>query len=142
MKQIIGIVSGYFNPIHRGHIEYIRMSADSCDYLVVIVNNDNQVKLKGSTPFMDETHRSFILENIRGADEVMVAVDSDKTVCESLRHIKQKYPDDELYFFNSGDRQKNNLNSAESAICSELNIKEVVSSQPKRYSSSELLKQK
>ena len=40
----IGIVSGYFNPIHRGHIEYINAAKQDCDYLVVIVNNDYQVK--------------------------------------------------------------------------------------------------
>jgi cytidyltransferase-like protein len=49
----IGIVSGYFNPIHQGHIEYINAAKDECDYLVVIVNNDDQVKLKGSAVFMN-----------------------------------------------------------------------------------------
>ena len=54
-----GIVSGYFSPLHRGHIEYIVASRLLCDHLTVIVNNDLQVKLKGSKPFMDQDHRAI-----------------------------------------------------------------------------------
>ena len=62
----IGIVSGYFNPIHRGHLEYINAAKKECDFLVVIVNNDLQVKLKKSKVFMDENHRFEIVSNSCG----------------------------------------------------------------------------
>ena len=60
----IGIVSGFFNPIHRGHLDYINSSKKLCDYIVCIVNNDKQVLVKGSKLFMDEQHRMIILQNI------------------------------------------------------------------------------
>ena len=69
----IGIVSGYFNPIHQGHIEYINAAKQDCDHLVVIVNNDYQVKLKGSTPFMDTRHRAFIVNSLQSVDEVFLS---------------------------------------------------------------------
>lgn len=138
--KVRGILSGYFNPIHGGHIDQIRGSADNCDSLIVIINNDFQVKLKGSKEFMDEQHRKYILENIKGVDEVIVSIDRDKSVCSTLELLKNKYPGDLLLFFNGGDRQGNNLNSEETAICKKLEIKEVVLSLPKRYSSSELIR--
>ena len=89
---------------------------------------------------MDQEHRKYIVESLKDVDEVMIAVDKDKTVCESLKTIRIAYPDDELSFFNSGDRQKGNLVTAETITCSELEIKEVVLNLPKVYSSSELLR--
>jgi D-beta-D-heptose 7-phosphate kinase/D-beta-D-heptose 1-phosphate adenosyltransferase len=135
-----GIISGYFNPLHYGHIEYIHGAKLRCDHLTVIVNNDKQVALKGSVPFMSETHRILILQNIRGVDWVILSVDEDKTVCNSLRKVREMYPDDDLTFFNSGDRTQNNLEPAEGKICKELRIKEVVLNQQKVYSSSELIR--
>ena len=136
-----GIVSGYFNPIHMGHIEYIQTSKDQCDYLIVIVNNDKQVKLKGSKPFMDENHRLKIMSYIQGVDEVTIAIDEDKTVCNTLNQIRKGYPDDELFFFNSGDRAPiKNAENAEIILCQKIGIKYVAIPLPKLYSSSELLK--
>ena len=66
-------ISGYFNPIHIGHIAYIQEAKSLGDRLVVIVNNDEQVKLKGSVPFMKEGERLIILSNIKGVDEVILS---------------------------------------------------------------------
>lgn len=142
--MIVGIVSGYFNPVHRGHIEYINAAKKRCDQLVCIVNNDEQVKLKGSIPFMDEDHRCFIMSQFKDVDWAWVSVDSEKTVCESIACIKDEYDythHDEkptYRFFNSGDRAVNS-ESKEVQICKELGIEYVTLPLPKVCSSSELI---
>lgn len=135
----IGIVSGYFNPLHAGHVEYINASKKECDKLIVVINSDHQRKLKGSKEFMDENHRRFIVANLRSVDDTFISIDTDKAQCQTLKYLRQLYPNDELSFFNSGDRRGENLVRAETETCKEMNINEVVLDLPKIYSSSELL---
>ncbi len=136
----IGIVSGYFNPLHAGHVEYINAAKKECDKLIVIINSDYQRKLKGSKEFMDESHRSFIVNNLKSVDETFISIDQDKTQCSTLRYFRDLYPNEELKFMNSGDRKGENLVTAESNVCKELKILEIILDLPKIYSSSELLK--
>jgi cytidyltransferase-like protein len=121
MKRVV-VVSGYFNPIHIGHINLMAEAKKIGDYLVVIVNNDEQVKLKGSHPFMPELERIEIIKAIGFVDEVFLSVDKDKSVVESLKIIAKKYPE-ELYFANGADRNLSNIPEAE--ICQKLNIKTI-----------------
>ncbi len=117
------------------------------DFLVCIVNNDDQVKLKGSVPFMDEEHRCFIMSKFRDVDWAIVSFDYDKTVCESIRVVEDEFKYESivdgkkntLKFFNSGDRVKN-PESAEVKVCDELGIEYVTLPLPKVSSSSELIK--
>ena len=100
MKKKAVIVSGYFNPIHKGHIEYINLSKKLGDYLIVIVNNDFQRKLKGSNEFMNEDERQIILNNIKAVDKVYLSIDKDKTVIETLKLINDDLGDKyNLFFF-------------------------------------------
>lgn len=101
--------SGYFNPLHVGHIRLLQESKALGDYLVVIVNNDEQVKLKGSVPFIPEDERVEIIKALRCVDEVVLSIDKDKTVCETLKMIK---PD---LFAKGGD--SNDTNVPEKDIC-------------------------
>lgn len=126
-------MSGYFNPLHVGHLQMIREAKKLGDYLVVIVNNNEQVKLKGSIPFMTEQDRAEIVRALKDVDEVFIAIDKDRSVCESLRAVK---PD---IFANGGDRNAGNI--PEAAVCEELGI-EIIDNVGggKIRSSSELLK--
>jgi cytidyltransferase-like protein len=107
-------VSGYFDPIHVGHLEYLKLSKDLGDKLVVIVNNNYQCVLKKGKPFMDENDRMQIVKSLKMVDEVFLSIDMDKTVCASLEAIK---PD---IFANGGDRITREV--PESAICKKYNI--------------------
>lgn len=121
MKKIV-ITSGYFNPLHIGHINLIREAKKLGDFLVVVVNNDKQVKIKGSIPFMPEQERIEIVKALRYADEVMLSVDKDGTQAESLKFIANKYKG-ELCFAKGGDRNAGNLPESETKVCNEFNIK-------------------
>ena len=81
------IVSGYFNPIHKGHIEYLNRAKDLGDKLFVIVNNDEQRFLKGSQEFQDEEERLIVISNIKAVDKAILSIDKDRTVCETIRLI-------------------------------------------------------
>ena len=84
MSGKIVVISGYFNPIHSGHLDYIQEAKKLGDFLVVIVNNDDQVKIKGSIPFMDEEERARIVSSIKGVDYTYISTDEDGTVSNSL----------------------------------------------------------
>lgn len=138
--MIIGIVSGYFSIFHQGHQEYIFAAKDRCKYLIVIINNDVQGKLKGSKSIIDENHKCSLMKGIKGVDEVILSIDKDKTVCQTLIHIREKYQMDDLIFFNSGDRVDiNNTDISELEICKKYNIKYVAINLPKIYSSNNIL---
>lgn len=134
-KKFIKVaVSGYFNPLHVGHIEMIEKAKKLGDKLIVIVNNDLQVKLKGSVPFMSLKDRVKIMSSLKSVDEVFVAIDKDKTVCKSLEKLK---PD---IFANGGDR-KSIGDVPEYDICQKNNIKMVDGLGKKIRASSKLIAQ-
>ena len=122
MRKVV-ITSGYFNPLHIGHINLFREAKKLGDILVVIVNNDEQVKLKGSVPFMSESERMEIIKAIRYVDEVFLSIDKDKSVTESLKAVAQKYVGNELFFAKGGDRNADNIPESEKQICQKYNIK-------------------
>ena len=136
MKAII--VSGYFNPLHKGHLEYLNHAKAITDKLIVIVNNDYQRELKGSKAFQDEEERVIIISNLKAVDEVVLSIDQDRTVRETIRHISEKLGKEyELAFANGGDQS--NESSPEARICNELGINLIDGLGEKIQSSSWLL---
>lgn len=141
MKKKAIIVSGYFNPIHKGHLEYFNNAKSMADELFVIVNSDFQRELKGSKEFQKEDEQLFIVQNIKAVDKAMISVDTDRTVCVSIKSLYEKYNDTyEFGFANGGDQ--NNDSIPEVPICKELGIKLIDGLEDKIQSSSWLLDKK
>ena len=109
----IVVTSGYFDPLHVGHLEYLEMAKNLGDKLVVIINSDLQAKLKKGKPFIKEQDRMKIVAALRCVDDVFLSIDKDKSQCESLKYLK---PD---IFAKGGDRTSDEI--PESKVCKEFN---------------------
>ena len=139
MKKNAIIISGYFNPIHKGHIEYINNAKNRADVLFVIVNNDAQRVLKGSKVFQLEEERMLIVSNIKAVDKVILSIDSDRTVCKTIEKIVKDYGESyNIAFANGGDQ--NNDTIPEIVICAKMGITLLDGLGDKIQSSSWLLK--
>ena len=115
----ISIISGYFNPLHVGHLDYMEAAKAMADKLIVIVNSDYQVTLKGSTPFMNESDRLKIVKALKCVDRVYLSTDKDGSVLGTLRHVlvqNQANGRNHFMFCNGGDRS--NTNTPEERLCS------------------------
>lgn len=121
----IAIVSGYFNPLHIGHLRMIKSPRELAPYLVVIVNNDVQQVLKKGRILMPEGDRLAIVAELRCVDEAFVAVDEDKTVVASLRRVRELRPSADLLFCNGGDRSASGdpVPSAETHLAEEVGLR-------------------
>jgi len=138
-KKKAVIVSGYFNPIHKGHIEYFNLAKSRAKELFVIVNNDAQRALKGSKEFQDEAERMIIVSNIKAVDKAVLSVDQDRTVCKTIEKIVNDYGDDYTFSFANGGDQ-NNQSIPEVPVCERLNVTLIDGLGDKIQSSSILLK--
>jgi len=137
-KSIVVAVSGFFNPLHVGHLDMIEKAKKLGDKLVVIVNNDKQVKLKNRVPFMPEKDRMRIIAALRDVDEVFLAIDDyklDNGEIPCIKSLAKVHPD---IFANGGDRH-NITNVPEYPICQKLNIKMVDGLGKKIRASSEMI---
>ena len=122
--------SGYFDPLHVGHIECLELAKQLGDKLIVIVNSDFQTKLKKGKPFMNQDDRMKIIASLKCVDEVFLSIDKDKSQCETLKYLKPNI------FAKGGDRTSKEI--PESEICAELGIKIIDGLGKKIRSSSEL----
>jgi len=112
----IACVSGYFDPIHIGHIEYFKKSKTIADKLMVIVNNDEQAILKKGKAFMSADERVKIIQELKCVDYVIKSIDTDRTVCKTIASLDPR----PTYFCNGGDQNNNSI--PEAIICEELGI--------------------
>jgi cytidyltransferase-like protein len=137
------VISGFFNPLHIGHIDYISAARNLGDFLIVIVNSDEQVKTKGSIPFMNEDDRLNIITNIKGVDRAVLAIDKDSSVCQTIREEFKRLQNDpffeEMIFANGGDRKQGGV--PEDILEEELGVRMFYNTGgDKVQSSSELIK--
>ncbi|MCX6824266.1 MAG: adenylyltransferase/cytidyltransferase family protein [candidate division SR1 bacterium] len=126
MKTVV-ITSGYFNPLHPGHIECFELCKDLGDELRVIVNTDEQIRTKTGKNdiFQDEGFRMKVVSSLKTVDRVILSVDTDSSLCESIRYvahqIRSEYsPDVKIIFGKGGDRFASNI--PEVQVCKELGI--------------------
>ncbi len=120
MKKIV-IISGYFNPVHIGHIRLLKAAKEIGDYLVAVVNNDKQQLIKKGKIIMEENERLEIVKAICYVDETILSIDEDKTQCKTLEMIAKKYLGEKLIFANGGDRDSEKA-IPETDICKRNNI--------------------
>ncbi|WP_144118425.1 adenylyltransferase/cytidyltransferase family protein [Catellatospora sichuanensis] len=119
----ISVISGYFNPMHIGHLRLIQAAKKIGPHLVVIVNNDVQQELKKGRIIMPEEDRLEIVSELKSVDRALLAVDEDPTVIKSLRLVRELYPRATIAFCNGGDRStSDDVPTQESQVCAELEI--------------------
>ena len=140
MTKLKGIiVSGYFNPLHKGHVEYFHLAKAKGDHLFVIVNSDHQRKLKGSKEFMLEDERLLIVNELAIVNKVILSIDQDKSVCATLEKIYKEYSKEfDLFFANGGDQYTTSC--PETPVCKKIGIGIIDGLGDKIQSSSWLLK--
>ena len=131
-EEIIVCASGYFDPLHKGHVEYLELAKKLGTKLIVIVNNDKQAALKKGKSYMGEEERMLIVKALRCGDEVFLSIDTDKAVCQSIEAIKPNI------FAKGGDRFAGEI--PESAVCKKLGVKIIDGLGEKVQSSSSILK--
>jgi cytidyltransferase-like protein len=140
-KEKAIIVSGYFNPIHIGHLDLFKKAKGLGDKLWVIVNSDFQRELKGSAVFMSDTERLEIVKAIKWVDYALISSDRDRTQCYTLQQFHDMFSDRyDLVFANGGDQ--NNDTIPEREVCDRLGIQLLDGLGNKIQSSSWLLKSK
>jgi cytidyltransferase-like protein len=138
--RTIAIASGFFDPIHVGHIEYLQAARALADELIVILNSDNAAMLKKGYVFMPFTERYEILQSIRYVDKVVAAVDFGLSVNNTIELLNAHYKDNEtrIIFAKGGDRTKDKI--SEKDTCERLGIEIVDGLGKKVRSSSKLVK--
>ena len=140
MKKAI-IVSGYFNPLHKGHLDLFEKAKEVGDALIVIVNNDNQREIKGSKFFQDEQERVRIIRALSAVDMAWISIDKDSTQIETLKCMFNKFHETyNLAFANGGDQNNNTI--PERQICEQYGIELIDGLGDKIQSSSWLLEKK
>ncbi len=140
MKKAI-IVSGYFNPLHKGHLDLFEKAKEIGDILIVIVNNDKQREMKGSQFFQDQEERIRIIRALSVVDMAWISIDKDSTQNATLKCMVDKFLGAmKLAFANGGDQNNDTIPEAE--ICKMFDIELIDGLGDKIQSSSWLLNKK
>ncbi len=120
MSSVV-VVSGYFNPIHLGHVRLLEAASRLGDKLVVIVNNDHQQRLKKGKVIMNEEERLAVVRALRYVDEAVLAVDRDPSIVQTLERVARAHPGAKMTFANGGDRQSA-ADVPETSVCERYGI--------------------
>ena len=121
IKNVI-IVSGGFDPVHKGHIRMFREASYVGANVIVGLNSDEWLSRKKGKPFMSWSERAEILESCKFVDQVWSMIDDDDTASDIIKQVAKTYKDKDvnIYFANGGDRKKGNV--PELDVCKDLNV--------------------
>lgn len=108
MKKIV-LITGGFDPLHSGHIAYIKAAKALGDILVVGINSDAWLTRKKGAPFMPFKERAAVIRAIEGVDFVIDFDDADNSAKHAIWMVRQSYPTDKIIFCNGGDRTQENI---------------------------------
>lgn len=140
MKRVI--VSGFFNPLHGGHLDLIEGAKKLGDWLIVIVNNDIHQEIKKGKIILTEDNRARVMRALRDVDEVVIGIDKahpNYPSTDTLAMLADKYQGDELIFANGGDRAgTTRIPGPEADMCDKKGIKMVFGVGKKVESSSRI----
>ncbi len=105
----ICIASGGFDPLHSGHLAYLKESKNLGDFLIVALNSDDWLIRKKGKNLLSFFERKEIISNLKMVDKVIAFDDSDETCCSAIEDVKKHYPNDNIIFCNGGDRTDDNI---------------------------------
>lgn len=108
MKRIV-LITGGFDPLHSGHIAYIKAAKALGDTLVVGINSDEWLRRKKGQEFMSWEERSIIVSNLYDVNRVINFDDTDGSAKDAIRKVRAIYPNAQIIFANGGDRTKENI---------------------------------
>jgi len=109
MINRVVLVTGGFDPLHSGHIDYFKHAKRLGDILVVGVNSDSWLRKKKGREFMPSSERIRIIENLKMVDHCILFNDTDGTAIEAIHNVKTLYPNSQIIFANGGDRTQDNI---------------------------------
>ena len=109
MLNRVVLVTGGFDPLHSGHIEYFKAAKRLGDVLVVGVNSDSWLRRKKGREFLPSYERVQLIENLRMVDHCILFNDTEDHAIEAIRNVKTMYPNSEIIFANGGDRTAENI---------------------------------
>jgi D-beta-D-heptose 7-phosphate kinase/D-beta-D-heptose 1-phosphate adenosyltransferase len=136
----IVLVTGGFDPIHSGHIAYLKAARTLGDRLIVGINSDEWLERKKGRAFMPWNERLCVINNLSMVDEVYTFDDTDGSAREFIRQVRAHYPDAELIFANGGDRTATNIPEMD-VVDSKLTFEFGVGGEDKKNSSSWILEE-
>jgi len=108
-KMKIVLVTGGFDPLHSGHIEYFRAAKALGDRLIVGINSDAWLARKKGKAFMSFEERRVIIQALKMVDGTVEFNDSDGSSINAIEKVKLNFPGDQIIFANGGDRTAVNI---------------------------------
>ena len=109
MVNKVVLVTGGFDPLHSGHIEYFEAAKKLGDMLIVGLNSDEWLKRKKGKPFMHIYEREKIVSSLKVVDKVICYPDADDSSKNAITGVRAMYPDATIIFANGGDRSHYNI---------------------------------